>query len=168
MSIVLDIIILLLMGLGVFTGFRRGLIAEVFRIATIILGIIISRIFYLQVAEALGNIITDPTVAKFASFLLIFVIAAPAFAVAFLFLQKIIKISLVVWLDHLAGAVLGFLKGAIIISIVIAVLAYIPSPAVNEWVDNSVFAPFFFFMIRAITFLLPPEFIEGIREWLPT
>lgn len=168
MSIVLDIIILLLMGLGVFTGFRRGLIAGVFRIATIILGIIISRIFYLQVAEALGNIITDPTVAKLASFALIFIIAAAALTVAFFFLQKIIKVSFVVWLDHLAGAVLGFLKKAIIVSIIIAVLAYIPFPTVNEWVNNSVLSPFFFFMIRAIAFLLPPEFIDGIQEWLPT
>ncbi len=167
MSLTLDIIIFLLIGFGVFTGFRRGLITVVFRIAAIIVGIILSRIFYLQVAGALGHIITDPTVAKLVSFLLIFIIAVPAFNVAAHFLEKIIKVSLVVWLDRFAGAVLGFLEWVIIISIIIVVLAYLPFPAVNEWIDNSVFAPLSFFVIRAITFLLPPEFVEGIREWLP-
>ena len=166
MSITFDIVILLVLAYGFFSGFKKGLIQQLFVIGSIILGIIAARIFYLPGARALSKIITNPVMAKIVSFTLIFAATSIGLSIVAFFIGKTMEALSLKWVDHIFGAIFGFLKVSIVISVIIVLLVNAPVPVFHKWIDNSILSPFFLFLAKAIVFLLPPEIGNGLKGFL--
>lgn len=121
----LDIILLIPLLLFAWNGYRKGFIVEVASLAALILGLYVAFFFSDFAAEMLNNLfdINQKYVAVFA-FLITFIVVIFLVLTVGKIVQKFVDILLLGFLNKLAGAVFGFLKGALLLSILIFVINY--------------------------------------------
>ncbi len=112
----IDIVIILIIALSSFFGFRKGFLRKLLGIAGILFGFILALNFYEQVAGFLGKFINgNPSAVKILSFLLII---AVVFSVAIWLAGFIAGInSGTSLIDKILGTIFGFVQGVIIASI---------------------------------------------------
>jgi membrane protein required for colicin V production len=114
----IDVVILLIIALSAFLGFRKGFLRKLLGIVGILFGFILALNFYLQLSEVLMRVIKgNPAAAKILSFLLII---AVTFSLAIWLARFIAGInSGTTWVDKILGLFFGFAQGVIISSILV-------------------------------------------------
>ena len=110
-------------------GIRRGLFRAVLEIAGIIAAFVCGRYFGHSIAGTLaGSLkVSHDALLYFFSFV-VFVAVIVAFQLAGHVLQKIVSATVLGPVDRVGGAVFGVLKGLIIVSLALVVLAWLPLP----------------------------------------
>jgi membrane protein required for colicin V production len=141
-------------GITTVMGFWKGLTSQVFGLAGLICGYILSTRYYLKVAGLLPDI--NQGTAKIIGFLSIFV----AFIIIAYFLgrfvSKILKIAGLGWANRLLGGALGLLKGTLIVTIVLVVLmAFMPSG--NDFMKASITIPYIVSASKIIGAAIPDD-----------
>ena len=118
-----DIVILIILGLGAYSGYKKGLILEIIAIVAFILAILggfkllhIGMEYVSRVYDGFGSFL--PFVAFVALFVLILVVINMAGSI----LKKIIDWTPLGVVDNFAGAVVGVLKWGLMLSIVLWVM----------------------------------------------
>lgn len=135
----IDYIILGIVGFFLVKGLFKGFIQEVFGLLGLMLAFILATKFMSNAAQWLDSLLDiPPSFSTILGFLVIFFGILIAVQVLSHFLQKIIKYSMLGWLEKLLGGVTGFLKGAIIVSLATIMLAAIPlSTYILPSLENS-------------------------------
>ena len=108
----LDIVIIVILIIPTFMGFKAGIIKMLFSIAGIIVGIILAG----QFSDSLAGLLTfiaDPGWAKVAAFVIILVVVMVIAAVLAAVIKWALSAVLLGWVNRLGGAVLGFIVGAL-------------------------------------------------------
>lgn len=119
---ILDIILLICFIPALVQGVRKGFIAQVISIASIIIGIWASSRFTEVVSEWLGKYITvSDQVMKVVAFALIFIAVFLILAAVGKLLEGMFKMVTLGWLNRLAGLVFALLKTSLILGILIMV-----------------------------------------------
>lgn len=119
---ILDIILLICFIPALVQGVRKGFIAQVISIASIIIGIWASSRFTEVVSEWLGKYITvSDQVMKVVAFALIFIAVFLILAAFGKLLEGMFKMVTLGWLNRLAGLVFALLKTSLILGILIMV-----------------------------------------------
>ncbi len=154
----LDIVLLLILVTALILGIIKGLVRQVVGILAVLVGLILALAFYSVVASAFRTLIKDPAVSGFLGFILIFVVVLIAGWLIGRMFSKAIKGPLKV-LDHILGAALGLLKGALICGIL--VFAMLVFPVNSDALKNSVLAPPCVDVTRGIIDLIPEELKEA-------
>jgi len=136
----IDIVVLVLLALAVFLGFRKGLVQEVVGLAALAAAFVAAVLFHKTAAAWLRGLIPAvpqnmaPTAAFIACFLAVFL----AITIAGWLLSKIIKATPLDLADKLGGMAVGLIKGALVLSIILLLLAMIPLPKeVADRMDRS-------------------------------
>lgn len=123
---VIDIIILILIGVGVIQGLMKGSIKELAAIVGFVAGLLLARALFGTVAEQLAPALgTSITVAQILSFILIWVAVPIGCSLIASVLTKALDVVNLGWLNRLAGALLGAAKMMLLAGIGIYVLEYI-------------------------------------------
>ena len=155
----LDYIILAFVVYFLVKGLFRGFFQEVLGLAGLILALVFATKYMSNVAALIDELINIPPVlTTLLGFLLIFFCIIFATQLLIHTLQKITKYSLLGWMEKLAGGVVGFLKGATILSLLLLFLSMIPFsrnliPGVKDsqlYAPTRNFAPKLFNLIMAI------------------
>ena len=122
----LDIIILVLVGIGFVLGFTKGFIRQLTSILGLIVGLFAAKMLYASLAEKLCPVVTESmTVAQVIAFLGIWIIVPLLFSiVAFLLTKAFEAVSLGV-LKRLLGAFFGMVKVLLLAMVVIAAIEYL-------------------------------------------
>jgi membrane protein required for colicin V production len=121
----LDIIILIPLLLFAWQGYRKGFIIEVATLAALLLGIYFALYFSDYAATLLTEYFTiDGKYLAVLSFIATFVVVVIAVILIGKAVQKFINLLLLGFLNKAAGAVFGLLKGALLISILLAIITY--------------------------------------------
>lgn len=134
---VLDIVLALILGYGAYKGYKRGLIMELLSIATLIITVMVIFVVFTKGLTGIENLIGiefPPGMSFFTFFLLYIVIVFIVNKLGRYFRNKI-NYSILDDFDNLAGAVVGLLKYAIYLSILLNLGSFIglkPSPATIE------------------------------------
>ncbi|MBN2009537.1 CvpA family protein [candidate division KSB1 bacterium] len=136
----LDVLIVIILAIFVFRGFKRGFAGELTKIIGVILALMLSTKFMNNVAEFLvtaANI--PPAFAMVVSFVMIFVATILLFKYAGTHLEKLIKVSVALkTADNFLGAILGLFKGAIFVSLFMLLLTLLSfSDAVQYHTKHS-------------------------------
>lgn len=156
----LDIILILVLAFFAFLGWRRGIIRTALILAGLILGVFIAGCFYVPLGDRLP--ISNITTARIVAFLIIFIaVLAVAFVVAFL-LRKTIAAVKLGCADKVLGALFGFVVGAVICGVLLALLAHflnIEAPISQSWIASILLD-----RVPALLVLLPDEF-DVVRSW---
>ena len=157
---VVDIIIIVALIIPLLIGLKVGLIKMAFSLVGLIVGVVLASNFYESLAGVL-DFIPNEGIANIVAFALILIVVMVIAAVLARVLRSFIKFVMLGWIDHLGGAVVGFVIGAILVSAVLATLVkYYGTGMITESPLAAILLDKFPFVLG----LLPERFNE-IQEF---
>ena len=122
----LDIIILVVLGAGAIVGFSKGFLKQLASLLGLVAGLLIAKALYATVAERVFLPLTDSlTVAQGIAFVVIWLAVPLAFLLLASLLTKAMEAVSLGWVNRLLGVVLGALKAALLVSLLVCVVEYI-------------------------------------------
>jgi membrane protein required for colicin V production len=157
----IDIIIIILLAVAVGIGFKKGLVQEIVGIIALIIAFFLALKLHMIAAAMLTKMIPGLTrpIAPTVGFVAVFLVVFLAITVVGWLLSKIIKATPLDFADKIGGMVIGLVKGALIISILLLLLALLPLPKeANRKLDRSA-------MIRSIRKVAPMVYEHTKGLW---
>ena len=163
----LDLVIVAIISFLTFRALSVGLIREVVTASAVIGGAVLAGRFYPELAEDIAFAIEDESWRNLAAFGSIFIGVAIIGLFAATLLRRVAALLLLGPVDRVGGALFGFLKGVLVLEILLfASLAFPVSNHLDKAIDDSTLAPVFIDSFPLLLELLPPEF-EIAAERLP-
>lgn len=139
----LDIILLVLLGYGVFNGLRKGLFVELASLVSLLLGIYIAIKFSGVVGHFLdGSLPGDPKTAAITAFVITFIAVVVGITLLAKVLTKIADFSGLGLTNRLLGGLFGLLRMILVLSVVLTLFVKINfnnTFASQETLDKSMF-----------------------------
>ena len=159
-----DWIICLLVLVNVVTAAMQGFFSEALTLAGLVVGYIVAAWKYRSIAEWLESFLKNPWLAEVLGFLVIFFAIVLLFGIAARVARWVMKQSGLSGLDRFLGAVLGLLKGGLMVAVILmGMTAFQPT---SKLLQNSQLAPYFLVVGRAAIWLAPSElrarFYQGL------
>ncbi len=151
----LDWILLILVAYSAVRAFLRGFFQEAFALGGLVFGFLFACWFYSPLSTAIKGLITSPSIAEFAAFLLI--LAATMILASLLgrLLRHTASAIGLGFVDRLLGAVFGLVQGALTdVALLFALTVFLPSA---PWIENSHLAPYFLRAAHAVSFVMPSD-----------
>jgi membrane protein required for colicin V production len=144
----LDIIVVILIGVGMYRGFKKGMVSRVAAIIGIVLSIVAGLNFSTVTQEWLSQrLVLDPTILTILSFVLIAVVVMVVVTFIFKFLEDLFaKMNL--GINNALGAVAGGYLTALGISIVLSILRPLNIPSQTSISDSMTYDPLRTFAIE--------------------
>ncbi len=159
-----DWIIIAVILLSVIQAASAGFFQEAFGIAGLVFGYLLAAWQYHRFAEHFAPYINSPWFGDIAGFLIIFFAVMIIAGIAGRITHWVMKKAGLNFVDRLFGAALGFVRGALVVSVVLmGMTAFTPTSA---WLDNSELAPYFLVTGRAAIWVAPSDlrtrFYQGL------
>jgi len=156
-----DYAVLAVMGLslvwGLLRGFARELVSMIGWVAAFVLSAMFTQTLAREFSESLG-----PLLASLLAFLAIFIGVWVLSGLVGLVLSRLVKAVGLGWGDRLLGALLGLVRGAVIVIVVIMLGGLTPLPRESFW-RNAMFAAPLETAVVALKPLLPEGLAQRIR-----
>lgn len=159
-----DWMILAVIALNVMLAAMHGFFAEALSMAGLVVGYVVAAWQYQRLAEWLMSFLNSELLAEIFAFLMIFFAILLIFGIAGRIARKLMKEAGLSGFDRFLGAMLGVLKGALAVSVVLmGMTAFTPTSSLLE---KSVLAPYFLVAGRAAIWVAPSalraRFYEGL------
>jgi membrane protein required for colicin V production len=159
-----DWIIIAVILISVIQAASAGFFQEAFGIAGLVFGYLLAAWQYHRFAEHFAPYINSPWFGDIAGFLIIFFAVMILAGIAGRITHWVMKKAGLSFVDRLFGAALGFVRGALVVSVVLmGMTAFTPTSA---WLDNSELAPYFLVTGRAAIWVAPSDlrtrFYQGL------
>ena len=152
-----------------FRAFSNGLIREAISLLSLVAGLMLSGLFYDNLSTNLEFLVPDPNTRRLATFAAIFVGTAVAGQVIGMFLRSVAAVLMLGPIDHLGGAVFGFVKGLLLVEVFLIVVSVFPAQTtVARAVHESRLAPVFLDRLPFVELVLPAEFrnpLQQLSQW---
>ncbi len=159
----LDILILAILALTLVRGLFRGFVREISSIVGLIVGFILANRYHDQLLPLVSNILPDPVLANLISYTLIFLTGLVLILIIAAVLRYLLKITLLGWLDRLAGGTMGLIKGALLSILIVLLLTTFLAPQADI-LRTSRFAPDVNQISSLLADLMPPELRREFDE----
>jgi len=159
-----DWIICALVLVNVVAAAMQGFFSEALTMAGLVIGYLAAAWQYRRLAEWFESFLKNPWLAEILGFLIIFFAIVLLFGVAARLARWLMKESGLSGLDRFLGAVLGLLKGGLMVAVILmGMTAFQPA---SKLLQNSQLAPYFLVVGRAAIWLAPSElrarFFQGL------
>ena len=158
----IDWVIAAVLVISVLGAAKNGFFIEAFSLAGVVLGLLVASWNYQQLVPWVERGIHTPAIAQAIAFLAIalgVMILAGLIGRALRWSARSIGLG---WMDRIAGAAFGFLKGCVVVTLgIMALAAFWPR---TNWLDHSRLAPYFLSMAHTTTAVTPGEFGGRIRD----
>jgi membrane protein required for colicin V production len=152
---VADWIILLVLLVSIVQAASSGFFQEAFGIAGLVFGYLIAAWQYRRLAGHFAAYITSEWLGQIVAFLAIFLGVMLLAGILGKIVRWIIKEAGLSVVDRFFGAVLGLLRGCLLIAIVlVSMTAFTPT---SRWLQGSALAPYFLVVGRAAIWVAPAE-----------
>lgn len=157
----LDIVIIIILAVSALGGWKTGLIRAGLGWIGIIVGIVLAGDYYQALAKPLSGIFQGD-LARVLSFAVILAVVILLSHLIGLWLDKVVTVTLLGWVNRLTGAAFGLLTGAIVMGAMIALwIKFLGMPGT---VERSAIAPLLLDRFPLVLALLPDEF-EPVRSF---
>jgi membrane protein required for colicin V production len=133
----LDIIVIIIIAGITLAAFNAGLIREVVTLIAVIVGIVVAGALYDRLAKDVLVFIDDEDAAEAVSYLMLFGAVYLFGQIGAYVLKTGAALLMLGPLDHLGGAVFGFVKGIIVVQVLLVIFAAYPSLELDSAVANS-------------------------------
>jgi len=159
-----DWMICLLVLVNVIAAAMQGFFSEALTLAGLVVGYIVAAWKYRGLAEWFESFLKNPWLAEVLGFLVIFFAIVLLFGIAARIARWVMKESGLSGFDRFLGAVLGLLKGGLMVAVILmGMTAFKPASALLQ---NSQLAPYFLAVGRAAIWLAPADlrarFYQGL------
>lgn len=160
-----DWLICALVLLNVVTAAMQGFFSEALTMAGLVVGYIVAAWQYRRLAEWLESFLKNGWLAEILGFVIIFFAIVLLFGLAARFARWVMKESGLSGFDRFLGAVLGLLKGGLMVAVILmGMTAFEPT---SKLLQNSRLAPYFLVVGHAAKWLAPTElrlrFDQGLQ-----
>jgi len=150
---------------NIITAAMQGFFSEALTIAGLVVGYIVAAWKYRSIAEWLESFLKNVWLAEVLGFLVIFFAIVILFGLAARIARWVMKESGLSGLDRFLGAVLGLLKGGLMVAVILmGMTAFAPT---SKLLQNSQLAPYFLVVGRAAIWVAPTElrarFYQGLE-----
>jgi len=162
----LDIVVILVIAGMTLAAYSSGLIREVITLVAVIAGIIIAGALYERLAQDVLVFIDDEDAAEAIAFLSLFGGVYLMGQIGAYVLKTGAAVLMLGPLDHVGGAVFGFIKGVFVVEMLIIILAAYPSLDMDKTVDDSVVARRLVDEFDFLTIILPTNIDDRIEQFL--
>jgi membrane protein required for colicin V production len=150
-----DWVICAIVLLNVVAAAIQGFFSEALTMAGLVVGYVVAAWRYRSVAEWLESFLKNPWLAETLGFFLIFFAIVILFGIAARIARWIMKESGLRPFDRFLGALLGLLKGGLMVAVILmGMTAFEPT---SRFLSNSQLAPYFLAVGRAAIWLAPAE-----------
>ena len=161
---VADWIILGFLVFSVTAAALEGFFHEAFKLAGLVVGYLLAAWQYHRLADWFAPYLKSPWFGEIAGFLIIFFAVLMVAGLAGRIARSVMRKAGLSGIDRFLGAVLGLLKGILVVAIVLmAMTAFEPAA---KWLAESELAPYFLVGGRAAVWVAPPElrhrFYQGL------
>ncbi len=142
----------------------EGFFHEAFKLAGLVVGYLLAAWQYHRLADWFAPYLKSPWFGEIAGFLIIFFAVLMVAGLAGRIARSVMRKAGLSGIDRFLGAVLGLLKGILVVAIVLmAMTAFEPAA---KWLAESELAPYFLVGGRAAVWVAPPElrhrFYQGL------
>jgi membrane protein required for colicin V production len=162
----IDLLIVALIAWTTFAAFRAGFIREIIPLFAVILGAIIASRFYDDLAADIEFLIDHEPTRKFIAFVAIFIGIVVIGQIASMLLRTTATLLMLGPLDHVGGAVVGLLKGILIVEVLVFAATSFPfADGVLDAMNESALAPFFIEQLPAVRVLMPDEIQDALDRF---
>ncbi|HEY1677547.1 MAG TPA: CvpA family protein [Candidatus Sulfotelmatobacter sp.] len=150
--------------LNVIGAAMQGFFSEALTIAGLIVGYIVAAWKYRSLAGWFESFLKNPWLAEILGFLLIFFAIAVLFGLAAQIARWIMKKTGLSGFDRLLGAVLGLLKGGLMVAVILmGMTVFEPT---SRFLQNSQLAPYFLAVGQGAIYLAPTELRQRFYQGL--
>jgi membrane protein required for colicin V production len=150
--------------LNVVTAAMQGFFSEALTMAGLVVGYLVAAWKYRGLAEWLESFLKNPWLAEILGFLIIFFAIVLLFGLAARTARWLMKQSGLSGLDRFLGAILGLLKGGLMVAVILmGMTAFTPT---SKLLENSQLAPYFLVVGRAAIWLAPSELRARFNQGL--
>ena len=161
---VADWIILAFVAFSVIGAAIEGFFHEAFHLAGLVVGYLLAAWQYHRLADWFAPHLKSPWVGEIAGFLIIFFAVLILAGFAGRIARWLMKKAGLSTIDRILGAVLGLLRGALVVAIVLTAMAAFAPAA--KWLAESQLAPYFLVGGRAAIWLAPSELRQRFYQGL--
>ena len=159
-----DVIIVLVLLASVIQAAVSGFFQQAFAIAGAVFGYIVAAWQYQRLASHLTAYVSSRWLAEIVAFLLIFSLVLVLAGLLGRTVRWLIKEVGLSGVDRFMGALLGLVRGSLLVSIVLlGMTAFMPN---SRWLQGSGLAPYFLVVGRAAIWLAPSQlraqFYQGL------
>jgi membrane protein required for colicin V production len=159
-----DWMICALVLVNVVTAAMQGFFSEALTLAGLVVGYIVAAWRYRSVAEWLESFLKNEWLAEVLGFLIIFFAILLLFGRAARIARWVMKQSGLSGLDRFLGAILGLLKGGLMVAVILmGMTAFEPA---SQLLQNSQLAPYFLVVGNAAIWLAPAELRARFNQGL--
>lgn len=147
--VIADFIVLGVIVISVVISLMRGFVKEALSLAGWLVSLWVAMTFSSGMAELFGSSIKDPTLRLLTAFLSLFILSLIVGSIINFFATQFVQRAGLTGVDRTIGSVFGFLRGILLVTIIVMLLGLTTLPK-ESWWDES------FFMFR----------FEVIATWL--
>ncbi len=127
----LDIILLVLIGIGAVLGFMKGFLRQLAGLLGLVAGLLVAKALYVHVADEVFSQVTDSVgLARGLAFVSIWLLVPLLFLLVASLLTRLMEAVSLGWLNRLLGAALGAAKYALVISLLLMVVDHFDTEGV--------------------------------------
>ncbi|HMM37921.1 MAG TPA: CvpA family protein [Desulfovibrio sp.] len=158
----LDVTIVAILILAVIRGLAKGFVREAVSLGSLGIATLTASRYHGVLAPHLAVYMKNGATIAATSYLLTFLATLVGCWLAALFLRNLLKVTLLGWLDHTAGAVLGFAEGCLVSLVMLLLLnTFLPG---METVRHSLLAPRADPALRALADMAPSNWRKTLEE----
>jgi len=159
-----DWLIVVVVLLNVVSAAIQGFFSEALSMAGLVIGYIVAAWQYQRLAEWLMSFLKNEWLADIFGFLIIFFAILIVFGIAGRIARKLMKAAGLSGFDRFLGALLGILKGGLVVAVVLmGMTAFTPT---SRMLERSQLAPYFLVVGRAAIWLAPSPLRARFNEGL--
>jgi len=158
----LDIVLVVVLAVGAFLGLRMGIIKAVLSLVGVIVGVVLAGRYYIALANVLPFFSEISDAAKIVSFAIILIVVMVIAVVAARFLKWAASVMMLGWVNHLGGAALGLVLGAVFCGALLAI--WVKWLGAGDTITESMIAPVLLDKFPMVLALLPDEF-DAVRSF---
>jgi len=151
--------------INVVAAAMQGFFSEALTLAGLVVGYVVAAWKYRSLAEWFGSFLKNPWLAEVLGFLIIFFVIVLLFGLAARIARWVMKEAGLSGFDRFLGAVLGLVKGGLMVSVILmGMAAFAPT---SRFLQNSQLAPYFLVVGRAAIWMAPSDlrarFYQGLE-----
>ncbi len=162
-----DIAVIIITGYCLVRGVFRGLIKEISSIVGVLGGFYAAYTYYGDLGKLLARWISDTTYLNILSFLIIFVGIFLVISIVGVIIKYILNISFLGWFDRICGALLGLIRGGLIVCVIFILLtAFLPkgAPIIRDSMLSPYVAQVSEKMVNVVSHNMRQDFSAKIKE----
>jgi membrane protein required for colicin V production len=160
----LDIILGLILLLSVIGGLRKGIARTGIGFAAVIVGLFCGFWFYGLAGGFLGSFVSSRPLANLLGFLAVFALVLLLGGLVTALIERMLKFVHLSWLNRLAGAAFGAVRGVLTCAVLVLVLMVFSSKPPPHAVAHSRIAPYVMGAARVMAYAAPREVRDAFEN----